>query len=351
MSGRSGSGKEDGTTASAWRPVATPAVLRRRARMYTDIRAFFHHRNVLEVDTPVLSAAGTTDPNIESFTTCYEGPGGPRPLYLHTSPEFPMKRLLAAGSGAIYQLCKVFRQGEAGRRHQPEFTMLEWYRPGLDHFALMEEVEALVRAVLPELSLGPTVTLSYAEAFRRYVGIDPHNATGEALAACATDHGLMVGNAAQSGSGRSSQAGPRDDWSRDTWLELLQAEVLEPALPGGQPVFLHAFPASQAALARVSAGTPTVAERFELYINGMELANGFHELGDAGEQRRRFEADQARRAASGQVPVPFDEHLLQALTQGLPDCAGVALGIDRLLMLALGAASIKEVVAFPFARA
>lgn len=315
--------------------------------MYADIRAFFQTRAVLEVDTPVLSTAATTDPHIESFSVSYAGPGGAQRRYLHTSPEFPMKRLLAADCGAIYQLCKVFRQGEAGQRHQPEFTLLEWYRPGMDHFALMDEVEALVRGLLPERMLGPAVRFSYAEAFHRYVGIDPHAATPEALAACAREHGLRLG-----GAGQGTGQGAGRDWDRDTWLELLQAEVLEPSLPRDQPVFVHAFPASQAALARLLPGSPSVAARFELYLDGMELANGFYELGDSAEQRRRFEADQQRRDAAGQVVVPLDEALLAALAEGgLPDCAGVALGVDRLLMLAVGATSIEEVVAFPFTRA
>lgn len=326
-----------------WRPSSSLAVLRRRARMYADIRAFFQARAVLEVDTPVMSAAATSDPHIESFSVLYAGPGGAQRRYLHTSPEFPMKRLLAAGSGAIYQLCKVFRQGEAGRRHQPEFTLLEWYRPGMDHFELMGEVEVLVRDLLPERVLGPAVQFSYAEAFHRYVGIDPHTATPGTLAACARGHGLSIG---------ATDRDDGEDWDRDTWLELLQSVVLEPSLPVDQLVFIHAFPASQAALARLVPGEPRVAARFELYLNGMELANGFHELGDSAEQRWRFEVDQQRREAAGQSVPPLDEALLSALAEGgLPDCAGVALGVDRLLMLAVGAASIEEVVAFPFARA
>ena len=332
---------EPRTDGSDWRPSAGRGLLERRAELNARLRAFFARRGVLEVETPILSSAAATDPHIESFTTRYAGPGAPsgQPRYLHTSPEFPMKRLLAAGSGPIYQLCKVFRQGEVGRRHQPEFTMLEWYRPGLDHHGLMDEVEALlVEVVAGWLSPAPALRLSYAEAFERYLGIDPHRAGGEELQARARDFEL------------GTVAGLADD-DRDGWLELLQAGALEPRLPRGQPVFVYDFPASQAALARLRPGPPPVAERFELYLDGMELANGFHELADAHEQRRRFEADARRRRRLGAGAVAADERLLAALGHGLPDCAGVALGVDRLLMLLVGASSIGEVVAFDWARA
>ena len=327
---------EDRAPTERWRPSALPAVLERRAELYRRIRDFFAERGVLEVDTPILSAAATTDPNIESFVTRYVGPGAPqgRARYLQTSPEFPMKRLLAAGSGPIYQLCKVFRQGEAGRYHQPEFTMLEWYRPGLDHHGLMNEVEALlIELTSGHLSLAPSVRLSYAEAFQSYLGLDPHRADTSDLRACAEESGLgpVSGLAA-------------DD--RDGWLELLQAGALESRLPRDRPVFIFDFPASQAALARVRPGAPDVAERFELYLDGLELANGFHELADAAEQRRRFASDVARRAAGGGETMPMDERLLAALEHGLPDCAGVALGVDRLLMRIVGASTIGEVTAF-----
>jgi len=324
-----------------WRPSADRALLELRAELYARVRDFFARRGVLEVETPVLSAAGATDRHIESLTTRYVGPGAPagQTRYLHTSPEFPMKRLLAAGSGPIYQLCKVFRQGEVGRRHQPEFTMLEWYRPGLDHHGLMDEVEALLaEAASGRLSLGPAMRLSYAEAFQTYLEIDPHAAGNEELRVCARRWGL------------GTAAGLAED-DRDGWLEWLQAEALEPRLPRGRPVFVYDFPASQAALARVRGGPPPVAERFELYLDGVELANGFYELAEAGEQRRRFEADLEHRTRAGGATVPADERLLAALDHGLPDCAGVALGIDRLLMLLAGAGSIGEVIAFDWARA
>lgn len=321
---------------SDWRPAAALETLRLRARLLEQVRGFFAARGVLEVETPCLSAAATTDPAIESFTTAYTGPGAAAgaPRYLHTSPEFAMKRLLAAGSGPIYQLARVFRQGEAGRRHNPEFTLLEWYRPGMDHHGLMTEVAALVQALLGEMAVE---RLSYAEAFGRYAGVEPHGASLESLQECAAGHGIVP------------VAGLGDE--RDAWLDLLLSHVVEPQLGQAGLTFIYDYPASQAALARVRPGPPPVAERFELYCGGMELANGFHELSDGAEQRRRFEADSRRRAVLGQPTPPMDEHLLAALEHGLPACAGVAVGFDRLVMLAAGAGHIEQVLAFPFARA
>ncbi len=324
----------------AWQPSAPLEHLRLRARIMAGIRAFFAARGVLEVETPILSAAATTDPNLESFSTVYRGPGAaePKRYYLHTSPEFPMKRLLAAGSGPIYQICKVFRQGELGGRHNPEFTMLEWYRPGLDHLQLMDEVEALLGEVLGD-RLGPAERLSHANAFRRYAGVDPNRSSLEELSRAAELHGV------------DAEFGGTPD--RELWLDLLMSHVVEPNLGRGRATFIYNYPASQAALARLGVdgeGT-AVAERFEVYVDGVELANGFHELGDAREQRHRFERDVAVRALRRAPKVPMDERLLSALAHGLPDSAGVALGIDRLVMLAAGAAHIQQVVAFPFERA
>ena len=324
---------------SDWGPAASLEALRARARILAAIRAFFAERDVLEVETPALSAAANLDPHIDSLVTSYQGPGAPegRTLHLHTSPEFPMKRLLVAGSGPIYQLCRVFRQGESGRLHNPEFTMLEWYRPGWDHHALMDEVEALAAAVL---GFGePAERLSYADAFQRHLDLNPHGAAAEELIQAALAHGI------------SPPPGlARDD--RDGWLDLLLSQRIEPLLGRGRPTFLYDYPASQAALARVGGGWPPVARRFELYIEGVELANGFHELADAAEQRRRFESERARREAeTGQPAPPLDERLLAALEAGLPDCAGVALGVDRLVMQAVGGESLEEVLAFPLDRA
>ena len=324
-----------------WHPAAKIETLRTRARMLQSTRAFFSTRDVLEVDTPLLSEAATTDVHLESFATVYRGPGAPkgRVLYLHTSPEFAMKRLLASDSGPIFQLCKTFRQGEAGAHHNPEFTMLEWYRPHYDASALMDEVEEYVTTVLGEhISLAPAERLTYAEAFKRFARInDVHAADVARLRTGAREQGI------------SDVPGLGED--RDAWLDLLMSHVVQPMLGQHGPSLVYDYPASQAALARVRPGPPAVAERFELFINGIELANGFHELTDAAEQRRRFASDRTRRQQLGLRDVPPDERLLAALEAGLPPCAGVALGFDRLVMLATGTRGISEVMAFPIERA
>lgn len=327
--------------ASDWRPTAKLEVLKLRARMLSDIRAFFAARGVLEVETPALSAAATPDPALESFTSTYTGPGAAKGemLYLHTSPEFPMKRLLAAGSGSIYQLCKVFRNGESGRLHNPEFTMLEWYRTGFDHHRLMDEVAALVGAALAgRLKLGPVERLSYRDAFQRHAGLDPHVATHAEFVDAARAHDIKAPD---------SMHDPHD---LAAWRDLLLTHIVEPHLGRGHLTFLYDFPASQASLARILPGEPPLAARFELYVNGIELANGFHELGDGAEQRLRFERQLHAREAAGHRKVPLDERLLAALDSGMPDCAGVALGFDRLVMLSAAARSIDQVISFPLAR-
>jgi lysyl-tRNA synthetase class 2 len=259
-----------------------------------------------------------------------------------------MKRLLAAGSGPIWQLGKAFRDGEAGRRHNPEFTMLEWYRPGWDHHRLMDEVEALLRATLSPAAGGaalvgeePAERLTYREAFARHAGLDPFVADAATLRRHAAALGVAGGEPADGA----------EEWSREDWLHLLLAAVVEPRLGRGRPAFVLDFPADQAALARVRPGDPPVAERFEAFVAGVELANGYHELTDPAEQARRFAADLEARAGRGLPVVPADERLLAALAHGLPDCAGVALGFDRLAMLALGADRLDQVIAFPADRA
>jgi elongation factor P--(R)-beta-lysine ligase len=312
----------------SWEPAAGLGALRRRAEVLARIRTFFASRNVLEVETPVLAAAGGTDVHLAPLHT-YLADG--RRLYLQTSPEFAMKRLLAAGSGPIYQLGRAFRDGEVGRRHNPEFTMLEWYRPGWDHHALMDEVDALLAEVL---GTAPGERLSYREALRHHAGFDPFATADGELRERAAGLGLAA-----------------DDVDRDGCLSLILGAVVEPRLGRGRPTFVIDFPASQAALARIRQGDPPLAERFEAYVEGVEIANGYHELTDPGEQRRRFEADLAERRRRGLPDVPLDERLLAALEHGLPDCAGVALGVDRLVMLACGASSLAEVMAFPIDRA
>jgi lysyl-tRNA synthetase class 2 len=320
--------------ASAWQPAATLDRLRARARLLAQVRGFFASRGVLEVETPCLAAAATPDPALESFAVpCRDGsqPGG-RYLYLQTSPEFAMKRLLAAGSGDIYQVTRAFRDGERGRWHNPEFTLLEWYRVGFDHWRLMDEVADLVAMVLP--GTGEFTRVAYRTLFLEALDLDPLACTSEQLAAKARAHGIDT-------------AGRLD---HQAWLDLLFTHVLEPRL-AGRAVFVHGFPAAQAALARLDPDDPRTAQRFELYVDGIELANGFHELSDPDEQRARFAADRERRRAAGLPPVAADERFLAALEAGMPDCAGVALGLDRLLMLAEQADRIDDVLAFPVERA
>lgn len=319
-----------------WRPSATVETLRVRAALMACIREFFRRRDVLEVDTPVLCGAATTDPNLHSLHTECRLPDrqAALPLYLQTSPEFAMKRLLAAGSGPIYQLAHVFRDEESGRLHNPEFTMLEWYRPGFDQHALMDEVEALLVLVLGRLGCE---RLSYAEAFVRRGLPDPHRASTEELARRAAGAGLTLAG--------------RDHADRTLCLDYLLSHCVAPAFAQGNAIFVYDFPQEMAALARVRAGDPPLAERFEVFIDGMEIANGFHELTDAAEQRRRFAQEQAQRAARGLPQPPMDERLIAALAHGLPDCSGVALGFDRLVMVAAGARDIAEVQAFPVGRA
>lgn len=317
-----------------WQPTASLDAIRQRARLYAAIRAFFAERDVLEVDTPVLSQAAVSDPYLDPMISAFEGPGvsGSLPLYLQTSPEYAMKRLLASGSGPIYQLAKAFRNGEVGRRHNPEFCMLEWYRPGFDDQGLMVEVQALVA---PLLGRDDFVAVSYRQLFVDHLGCDPHRTSAAQLKALARQH-LDAGF---------------DSEDRDTWLNLLISHLIEPKLL--QPTFVYDYPASQAALAQVSCDEQgvAVARRFELFVEGVELANGYFELVDGDEQARRFAADQQQRRQLGKPVLPCDQHLVAALHHGLPACAGVALGVDRLLMLICGSQRIDEVIAFPLARA
>jgi lysyl-tRNA synthetase class 2 len=311
-----------------WRPTASLDALQRRAAMLTAARGFFAKRGVLEVETPILSAAAVSDPQIESLATQLAGMGM---FHLGTSPEYAMKRLLAAGSGDIYQICKVFRDAERGRWHNPEFTLLEWYRLGFDDSALMSEVEALIGNLLaPQRRLEPAERLSYSAALQRHAGVDAHRASDEDLTASAIRHGVVC----------------RAELDRDAKLDLLMGLIVGPRLGFGRPCFICDYPASQAALARLKPGMPPVAARFELYLDGVELANGFHELADPGEQRARFQRDLNLRRERGQIQPPMDEHLLAALAAGMPDCAGVALGFDRLVAIALGAPRLADAMAF-----
>lgn len=310
--------------------VVLNTLLRKRAELLVTARLFFATRGVLEVNTPVLAPAGSTDPLLDSFTTQLNGGSAPSQyLYLQTSPEFYMKRLLAAGSGAIYQLAPCFRNGELSQRHNPEFLMLEWYRPAWTLAELEAECCALVDDLL---GAAPYTRLTYKQAFIDFVGLDPFAASLENLRqACVTASSI------------NAQA-----LDRDGCLDLLLSHELEPALKNLGRVIVYEFPASQAALAQVhhDASGNKVASRFELYVDGLELANAYQELTSASEQAARFAADNQQRVALGKPEVVVDVKLLEALQQGLPECSGIALGFDRLIMLACGAASLDEVQTF-----
>lgn len=312
--------------------------------MLSRIRTFFAERGLLEVETPIASRAATSDPALDSLGTRRHGPGagpGGQPLWLQTSPELAMKRLLAAGFGSIYQICKVFRDGERGRIHHPEFAMLEWYRPGWDYGRLMDEVADLVRVAL-ERPLGVN-RIGYRDLFLKQLGVDPWRTDAQSLRTLALAQ-LIPGAEVL-------------ELDQDGWLDLLLTHRLEPSLcqTDGTMTFLVDYPPSQAALARIRPGTGSegvpVAERFELYLAGMELANGFQELTDPRAQAARFEADLLQRRGQGRPTPPLDLAFIAALEAGMPECAGVALGLDRLLMARLDVDHIDAVLAFPVERA
>ena len=314
-------------------------ILRQRAEVFARVREFFAARDVLEVDTPILGHGLVVEAHLEPIPCqVRRGPGG-RSVERHllTSPEGPMKRLLAEGSGPIYQIAHAFRDGEVGGKHSPEFTILEWYRPGFDHHDLMAEVEGLYRAIVPGVDRAPFEKRTYRELFRDGVAIDPFDTSlAEIRAACE----------------RLSVPLPSDfaTGTIDDALDLLLVGHLEASLGHPTPLFVHDYPASQAALARTRThpdGT-VIGERFELYSKGIELANGYHELGDSTEQRARFEAANRTREESGRSPLPIDEPLIESLGNGFPHCAGVALGLDRLMMVATGAKEIGDVRRFLF---
>ncbi len=311
--------------------------LQLRARLYAQIRQFFAARDVLEVETPILSAGANTEPNIQSFFTRYSGhaDSGARERWLRTSSEFAQKRLLAAGIGDCYELGRVFRDGEAGRRHNPEFSMLEWYRVGWDHRRLMDEVVDLVQIALSVTGTQARVQKSsYRELFLATLDLDPFAANETQLRSALGDvridaHGL----------------------SRDDRLDLLLTHLIQPRFPHDRITVVYDYPASQCALAKIRRDDPPVAERFELYLGQHELANGYHELTDADEQRARFVRDNRRRRERGLPELRIDENFLAALKHGMPECAGVALGVERLLIAISGADDIRDVLAFAFADA
>jgi lysyl-tRNA synthetase class 2 len=314
-----------------WQPTASIATLELRAAMLRAAREYFSATRALEVETPTLSTAAVSDLHLTSIAARILD----RDAYLHTSPEYFMKRLLAAGCGDIWQVAKVYRDGESGRWHNPEFTLIEWYRLGVDHHSLMSDVERLIGAMLPAShQFDRAERLSYREAIQLHTGVDALEDSTPVLVARLESAGIEV---------------PRDlHGDRDACLDLIMATLVGPALGHERLCFIYDYPASQAALARIRGA---VASRFEAYLGGIELANGYHELADAREQRSRFERDLAQRANRGLPALPLDEHFLAALEHGLPECSGVALGFDRLVMCASGAKHIDEVLAFPFARA
>lgn len=315
-----------------WQPSASLTRLKQRADFLGAIRQFFANRQVMEVDTPLLCQGVATDPGLQAFSVQVSS----KPLfrYLQTSPEYAMKRLVAAGSGPIYYLGKAFRAAEVGRKHNPEFTMLEWYRPGWDHVALIAEVDALIQSLL---ATQPALIVTYAALFQHYFAIQPHVADITTLQAVAIEKQWV----------REDDLPVLD---KDGWLDLLMSHGIEPYLGQEQPLVVTDYPASQASLAKtrsVPGDQPyQVAERFEFYFKGLELANGYHELCCAKEQAERFQEDLAKRKMLGLSQLPIDFYLLAALQAGFPPCAGVALGVDRLLMLKVAEKEIAKVIPF-----
>ncbi|WP_349431099.1 EF-P lysine aminoacylase EpmA [Methylomarinum sp. Ch1-1] len=323
----------------AWRPSCQVEQLRARAQLLAAVRAFFQSRKVLEVETPLLCQATGTDPQLDFFCTDGQRSVQRSSLYLQTSPEFAMKRLLAAGSGSIYQICKAFRNGESGRFHNPEFTILEWYRVDYCLHELMHEVAELITTLLePHRVLGPTRIIAYQQLFIDETGLDPlvfsveqyrdyarRQGFGEAIDICEDNHSM--------------------------WLDFIFSHKIQPSMGEESLCLVHGYPAIQSSLARISASDARVAERFEVFVRGIELGNGFFELADAAEQEERFDQEIAERRSRRLPAVEKDRRFLAALQSGLPDCSGVAIGLDRLLMILTGAACIDDILAFPIARA
>ena len=318
-----------------WQPSASIATLKNRAKIIAKIRDFFEKRQVMEVETPTLSQATVTDVHLHTFDTTFVGPGfaDGKQLYMQTSPEFHMKRLLCAGSGAIYQMSKAFRNEESGRHHNPEFTMLEWYQPNYDHMTLIDEVDELLQAVLNTQRCN---VITYQQLFIQYLKFDPLSADIETVRKVALPYEFGDFVATES--------------NKDTLLQCLFCFVIEPQIGLEKPIAVYNFPASQAALAQLDSDDKRVARRFEFYYQGIELANGFHELQDANEQLERFKQDNKERLKEGLTEQPIDYRLIEALAHGLPNCAGVALGIDRLIMLALQQKHIRDVISFDVSR-
>ena len=324
---------------SEFAPTASWERLRARASLLRRLREFFDDHGFLEVETPLLSADTVVDRHLDPMAVVMSTGTGDMvtapPMWLQTSPEFCMKRMLAAGATAIYQVTRAFRHEELGRLHNPEFTMAEWYRVG---DGLEAGIDLLAELAGTLMDANAVHRISYAAAMERYAGVDPHRATLPMLQSAAAKHQLII------------PVG-YEDADRDHWLDLLLIGCVEHHLGCDAPTIMYDYPASQAMLAQVRGEDPPVAERFELYVRGMELANGYHELLDADELRRRNQRANAERRADGKSPLPESSRLLDAMDHGLPDCCGVALGIDRLVMAATGATEIRDVIAFPCDRA
>lgn len=308
-----------------WQPSAKERVWRARAQMLQRIRHYFIKENVLEVETQILDRFGVTDPNLENLALQLRN--DPKPFFLHTSPEFQMKRMLADGAPDIYQVCSVFRDGEAGSRHQPEFRMLEWYRHGFDLSDIIDETVNLIQSVTgrPE----SIARFSYSELFNDQVGVDHASTSLAVLRQLARDSGLA------------------SDIDKDACLDFLMEARVTRHFPPDRLTVIHNYPATQASLAQLDPGKPSEALRFEVYAGPLELANGFVELANADEQTQRFESDQCQRQLQGKPPKEIDRNLIDALAAGFPACAGVAIGLDRLLMSVLNVDDIRQVQSFP----
>lgn len=325
---------------TTWRPTANFASITLRAELLSKIRNFFTELGILEVETPILSSCSISDPHIVDFTTNSINRNLPK-LYLQSSPESHMKRLIAAGSGCIYQIAKVFRDGEIGRFHNPEFTMLEWYRIGFDYHQLMDEVSSLVIKLIGNyLSLSLVEKISYRDIFRNKLNLDPYNTCITELFESANEHYITIPESMQN-----------QETNIDSWLDLLLTHCIIPSLGIGKLTFIYDYPVSQASCAQIKNSNIPVSERFELYINGLEIANGFSELTDVEEQKSRLELDNNTRKYLGLTTKIADYYLIEAMKTGLPKCSGVALGIDRVIMLAINADSLESVLAFPINRA
>jgi lysyl-tRNA synthetase class 2 len=318
---------------AGWRPTCAIELMRLRAQMLADIRKFFAERSVLEVETPLLSHSTGTDPQLEFFTTEYCLSPLRQTLFLQTSPEFAMKRLLAAGSGSIYQIGKAFRNGESGRFHNPEFTMLEWYRVGFTLPRLMDEIAELMGGLFSGQSLQETQKVSYQEVFVSFTGLNPLVFSYQGYCAFAIKYQLP-------------EAVDICGHDHAVWLDFIFSHKVQPHLGRNALCMVYGYPACQSSLARTNEHNEQLTERVELFINGIELGNGYHELSDAEEQNRRFDRELAIRQQKKLPVVVKDKHLIAALESGLPECSGMAIGLDRLLMLLSGSASIDDVLSF-----